>query len=341
MERLRVGVVGLGHNGQAWVSGYAANPRAEVVGLCDFSEQKLEQAGQRVPGARRYTDLDTMLAEAALDVLSVHTPDHLHADPFIKGLQAGCHVMVEKPMGNTLEDLERMTAAARASDRKTHVGQILRFNPLFAELKRLVAEGVFGDIFYMEADYIHNLRCQADPARLDPHIGNINWYLEHEIPLVGGGVHPYDLLRWYADSEAVEVMGYGNSIAFPAMKNHDCQVAIFRFANDICAKVTALYGPVSEMARFYNMTIYGTKATFKGGLLTVDEEGELKTTDLSGLSVAGHPFDPQIEHFLAAIQEDKPTLVDAFSGANSAAATIMAAQAVRTGQKQAVPVFRR
>lgn len=336
-----VAVVGLGHNGQAWVRGYQESPLAEVVGLCDLWPERRQQAQATAPQARAYSSLAEMLEKERPQALSVHTPDHLHAEPFVQGLAAGCHVLVEKPMANSLADLDRMCEAARGSDRKTHVGQILRFNPLFAEIKRLCAEGVFGELFYMEADYIHRLLVQADPARINPHLGNLNWYLEHEIPIVGGGVHPFDLLRWYADSEVVEVCGYGNSIAFPQMKSSDCQVGLFRFASGACAKVTALYAPVCDMARFYNLALYGTKATFKDGRLVTGEEGAFETTDLSGLAPAGHPYEPQIEHFLRAILEDRPTLVDAFSGANSAAAVLTVARAIETGQKQQVPTYRR
>lgn len=341
MGAVRVGIVGLGHNGQAWVSGYAASPRAEVVAVCDFSRDKVAQAIERAPGAAGYADLDTMLAEQRLDALSIHTPDHLHADPFVKGLEAGCHVMVEKPMGNTLEDLDRMTGAARSSDRKTHVGQILRFNPFYAKIKELCVDGTLGEIFYLEGDYMHHLLCQADETRIDPNIGSINWYLDHEKPIVGGGVHPFDLLRWYADSEAVEVSAYGNSIAFPAMKHSDCMSAIFRFESGAVAKVAAAYGPIGPMAPYYNIKVYGTKGTVRDGKLLVGEGHEAQETDLAALCHGGHPYDPQIDHFLRAIQEDTPTLVDAFSGANSAAATIMAAEAVRTGRPQAIPTYER
>ena len=243
MDQLRVGIVGLGHNGLNFVRCYSEHPQTHLVALCDLRpELAREVAGEwDVEGA--YTDLEQMLDNENLDVLSIHTPDHLHADPFIAGLEAGCHVFVEKPMGNTLDDVERMAAAARASDRKTAVGHILRFNPFFAEVHRLCASGELGEIFYLEADYIHNLFVQADPERINPAIGNINWYLEHEKPIVGGGAHQLDLLRWFAGSDVVEVFGYGNSIAFPAMKHNDCMSAVFKLASGAVAKMWSIRRP--------------------------------------------------------------------------------------------------
>ena len=106
MQALRVGIVGLGHNGRAWVSAYQAHPGTEAAALCDLWPERLSEAGELAPGAKSYDSIDEMLRSADLDVLSVHTPDHLHAEPFTKGLEAGCHVVVEKPMANSIEDLE-------------------------------------------------------------------------------------------------------------------------------------------------------------------------------------------------------------------------------------------
>ncbi len=264
MSKVRVGVVGLGGNGSGHTKSYWHSPNAELVGICDLNPQRLQWAKDSIGLDDRvglYTSLEEMLGQANLDALSVNTSDHLHAGPFVHGLQAGCHVIVEKPMGNTLDDLYAMTEAARQSDRKTMVGQILRFNPYYNAVHDLCASGKLGEIFYLESDYIHALQGQADPARVNPYIGNINWYLEHEKVLVGGCSHQFDLLRWFADSYAVEVMGYGNSIAFPAMKHPDCMCAVVKLASGAVCKLTGAYGIVGPRPAFNNLEVYGTQGT--------------------------------------------------------------------------------
>ncbi len=344
MDTLRVGVVGIGHNGTAHAHTHYLNPKSNLVGICDFDQAKLEAckaSGDFDDRVGLYTSLDEMLEQADLDVLSVNTPDHLHAEPFVKGLQAGCHVLVEKPMGNTREDLERMTDAARQSDRKTMVGQILRFNPYNVEVHRLCSSGALGDIFYLAADYIHGLKVQADPSRINPHIGNINWYLEHEKVLVGGCSHQFDLLRWYSGSYAVEVTGFGNSIAFPAMQHPDCMCAVVKLAGGATCKLTGAYGIVGPRPDFNNLEVYGTRGTVRQGKVMLGEGHDVTVEDISDKEIAGHPYEPEIEHFLDCILEDKPTLVDAFEGANSAVAMIVATEAIETGQALAVPHFER
>ncbi len=342
MDRLRVGVVGLGGNGRAFVRGYAANGLCELVAVCDLNPERAQAGADEAGGApAQYTDLDEMLDHADLDVLSVHTPDHLHADPFISGLQAGCHVLVEKPMGNTIEDLQRMTDAARGSDRKTMVGHILRFDPVYAEVHRRCAAGELGEVFYLEADYFHRLIRQAAPERTNPYIGGINWWLEHEKVIVGGGAHQLDLLRWYADSHVVEVCGYGNRIAFPQMRHHDCMCAVFQMASGAVAKVAAAYGVVGPRPDWLNLEVYGTEGTIRGGKLITGDEKDPTVEDLA-VEYPGHPFEPEIEHFLRCVIEDTEPLVDAFEGANSAAPTIMAAESVAAGGRpMLVPHFAR
>ncbi len=341
MADLRVGVVGLGGNGRAFVRGYAMSELCDLVAVCALDPERAAAAADEgaVPG--RYASLAEMLEREELDALSVHTPDHLHADPFVMGLEAGCNVLVEKPMGNTIEDLERMTEAARASDRKTLVGHILRFNPFYAEVHRRCAAGELGEIFCLTADYFHNLIRQAAPERTNPYIGDINWWLEHEKPIVGGGAHQFDLLRWYADSHCVEVCGYGNSIAFPQMRHHDCMCAIFKLASGAVAKVGAAYGVVGPRPELLNLEGYGTEGTIRGGKLITGDEHEPDVEDLC-VEYSGHPFEPEIEHFLRCIIDDAQPLVDAFGGANSAAPTIMAAESIAAGGRpMEVPYFAR
>ena len=94
---------------------------------------------------------------------------------------------------------------ARADPKlKIAVGYILRFNPVYRGDPRALRSGQLGQIYYLEGDYIHNLLYQA--KQTDTRTG-VNWYLEYERPIVGGGSHPLDLLRWFSGAQVVEVAG--------------------------------------------------------------------------------------------------------------------------------------
>jgi len=339
MQRIRVGFIGLGHNGLAHIAAHSRSPLSEVVAVCDYSPEKTAAAAEKFGAPRQYHDY-SILERDDIDAISIHTPDHLHAEPFVLALEAGKHVFVEKPMGNSIEDLNRMVDAAKRHPRqKTMVGHILRFNPVFARVKQLVQEGALGDLFYMECDYVHNLRFQGDAPRFDPNIG-MNWYLEKEIPMVGGGGHPFDLLKWFAGEPAVEVTGFSNRKAFPQMVNDDCQVCLFRFASGAIAKVAASYGCVAPYAFLNNLIVYGTKGTVNRNTICLKAHPEAYRA-LRVEPPSGHPYEPEVVYNHTATTENRPTLIDAFDGANSAAAVIRGAQAASEGKPLPIPRYER
>lgn len=341
MSRVRVGIVGLGHNGLAHLQTHLASIKSEVVALCDRRANVLKEAGKAF-GIRRLYSSDEIYSDPDVQAISIHTGDPQHRIPFIRALAAGKHVLIEKPLANTEEDVLDMVSAAdmAAPDLKIQVGYILRFSPVFAALHRLTRQGVLGNIYYMEADYIHNLLYQA--SNTDPATGK-NWYLEEELPMVGGGSHPLDLLRWISGKEVVSVWAYSNHFAFPAMRNDDCQVALFRFEDGSIAKVAALYGPRCEYAPCNNIRLYGTKGTADQDRVAIsrsDDDVHPALEPISAEKVQGHPYGPEVEDWLGAILEDRPTRTGLHDGANSTVATLCAVRAARERREVMVPVLR-
>jgi len=319
-----VAVIGLGHNGRAFCRAYAQHPAARLMAVCDRDPERLRAAAYEHE-AEGYGDY-SFLQRDDIHAVSVHTPDHLHAEPFLRALAAGKHVFVEKPFANSLEDIGRMLAAAQKSDRVTMVGQVLRFNPVFRAVKQWVEAGVLGDLFYLEADYLHDLRYQRE---LEP------WKLSEEIPIVGGGCHPLDLLRWLA-GEIEEVFAYSNHIAYPEMTQPATVVSTYRFAGGAVGKVTVLYGCVNPMPQLYNLGVFGTRGTVVRNRLSLDglhEWMELPPPP------PGHPYEPEVAHFLDCILHARPPLVDAREGAKTAAAALCAAESARSGRPVKVPAL--
>ncbi len=336
--RLRVGLVGCGHNGLAHADCWRRHDDAELVAVCDLLASRREGAAHRfgVPGYERVEDL---LAAESLDVVCVNTPDPFHVEPFVAALEAGCHVFVEKPMADTIAGLERMVAAAAARPaQRVLVGQVLRFNPFFGRVKELCDAGTLGRLFYLEADYLHNLFIQAEAARYNAALG-MNWYTEREAPAIGGGVHPLDLLRWFAGEPVTEVTGYANKLAFPAMQQPDCQVFLARFAGGAIAKVTSAYGPVGPRPPANHLSLYGTRGTIREYGLWLGEGHEAEYQDLSELDIAGHPYDGEVADLVSAIREGTPTRCGAADGANSAAVVIRAVESAALGRPLPVPTY--
>lgn len=338
-----VGFVGLGHNGIAHIEAHVRVGRSRVAALCDRDPARLAEAGRRFGVRALFASSEELLDRAHLEAVSINTGDADHVHPFLQALEHGKHVFVEKPLANTTDEVSVMVEAAQRADPglKIAVGYILRFNPVFEAVHRLCRDGRLGEIFCLEADYVHNLQYQAGQS--DPSTG-MNWYLEHEKPLVGGGSHPLDLLRWLSGLDVLECTGYSNRIAFPAMRNDDCAVALFRLAGGAVAKVSALYAPRREMASYYNLRIYGTRGTVERDTVALSrDEADVHPSfvPVSADRIAGHPYDREVEDWLDAIEGDRPPRCDLFDGASSTIATLLATEALNTGRAVPVPTFSR
>ena len=154
MRKLGVAIQGAG-----WVAGehmkaYAQNPHTEVVAICSRTrggaELKLAETGVSCRVCDTYAE---MLADDQVDIVSVCTPNHLHAAEAIQAAQAGKHILLEKPISLSLEDLRALRQAVCKAGVKTVVSFVLRWNPLFETIKALLADDAVGRIFYAEVDY--------------------------------------------------------------------------------------------------------------------------------------------------------------------------------------------
>jgi len=341
MRKTRVGIVGVGGNGRAHIQAHLRVGKSVVVAACDRNPARLERVRDEFGIERLYSG-DEIYEADDIDAISINTGDPFHAEPFAKTVERGKHVLVEKPLANTPEQVRQMVDAARAANPglKIQVGYILRFNPVFEAVHNISASGELGRVFYMEADYIHNLFNQKHKA--DEAAGG-NWYLDHEHPIVGGGSHQLDLLRWFCGQEVIEVSGYSNHVAFPEMANDDCQVALFRFEDGAIAKVACAYGPITARPPYCNLRVYGTKGTVERDTVAIasaPEDVHPPYGPIEADRISGHPFDAEVEDWLDAIRGDKPARTNLYDGANSTMACLMAVEAMRTGQPTAVPVFR-
>jgi predicted dehydrogenase len=298
-----------------------------LVAICDIDESRARAAAVRHGAPAVYTDFRQMLARESLDLISVHTPDHLHVEPALAALEAGKHLFCEKPLANDLDDCRRIVEAAQraaAQGAKAMCGHVLRFNPVFAEVKRLVDQGELGQLFYLEGDYIHDLRYQT------------GWNLSEEVPMIGGGCHPIDIMQWWA-GPIVEVQAMSNHVGFPQMTEDDCAVAIFRFASGALGRCTSAYGPSGPMAKLYNLSAYGTKGTVARGELAM--AGVEEFTPLPVPTVQGHPYEPEVEDLAASILDDRPPRTTVADGARAVAVALAIQDAIRQRRPVIVPQF--
>jgi predicted dehydrogenase len=186
---LRVGVIGTGI-GAYHLQGYQSHPQAEIVALCDVNPVALEATGAQYCVPALFTDYHEMLALKSLDAVSICVPNFLHAPIAIAALQAGKHVLVEKPLATDAKTGQKMIDAARAAKKTFMIQFNNRYRPESQLLKAAVDAGELGELYFARCGWI---RRNGIP-------GWGNWFTQKEFsgggPLIDLAVHMFDLTWW-------------------------------------------------------------------------------------------------------------------------------------------------
>lgn len=201
-KKLKVAVIGCGGiaNGKHLPSLSKQEP-VELVAFCDIITEKAEQAAEKygTPDAKVYEDYRELLKDGSIDVVHVCTPNDSHAAITIAALEAGKHVMCEKPIAKTAADARRMVETAKRTGKKLTVGYNNRYRPDSQHLKKVTEDGSLGEIYFAKA---HAIRRRAVPT----------WgvFLDEEKqgggPLIDIGTHALDLTLWMMNNYEPKVV---------------------------------------------------------------------------------------------------------------------------------------
>jgi predicted dehydrogenase len=140
MDKVRVGVVGVGALGQHHARVYASLPEADLVGVVDSFPGRAEEVARPL-GTKVFPGHSDLFGK--VDAVSIATPTTLHAEIGEQFLKEGVHVLVEKPIAHTLEDSDRLIRASRQNDGVLQVGHLERFNPAVVQLRKIAREPRF------------------------------------------------------------------------------------------------------------------------------------------------------------------------------------------------------
>ena len=325
-KKLIVACIGM-QFGMSHVEG-AMSCGAEIAVICDSNPENLRAAGERygIPEEKRFTDYMDIVRDPRIEVVTVAVPDQQHCRLSCDLLRAGKHVLCEKPLALTREDLREIIRAADESGRKFMVGQICRFTPAFEKAKALIDDGTLGELYFVESEYAHDYMYLVDTWRSDP--------LRHGV--IGGGCHAVDLLRWLA-GDPQEVFAYGMHKLLPQVAYDDATIAVMKFDDNLAGKVFVSTG----CKRNYTMrtVIYGTKGTLicdntspTMTLFTVGENGMATEPQTLEVQVNNHNAAKEFEVFADAIMHDKPVITDAREGAKTVEVCLSIVESSKTGK---------
>lgn len=348
-KKLKIGIIGCGSISKEHIGAYSRHPDAELYALCDINPVQLKKAAEACGVARTFTDMADMLALPELDAVSICTWNSAHAECAIAALEAGKHVLCEKPMALCTAEALQMEAAAQKAGKLLMIGFVRRFGNDCEIVKDFIDAGDLGELYYSKATY---LRRNGNPG---------GWFGDKARsgggPLIDLGVHVIDLVRYLmGNPRPVSVYGATFQKLFDRknIKLFGGYASEGRSDQDIC-DVEDL---AAAMIRFDNGAVLHIEASFslnikqdtgtielfgtKGGA-SLSPELELYTERNGYLIDVGlaHPtaldfnglFDKEIAHFIDCIQTGAACRVPAKDGVSIMRILDAVYESARTGHE--------
>ncbi len=309
MDKLNIAVIGCGFWGRNHARIYNDLETAELVAVSDLNEQAACSLGERY-GADHYGDVGALLKRNDVEMISICTPTGTHADIALAAMEAGKHVLVEKPMTSTVAEAESLIAASDKMGVKLTVGFVERFNPGVIEALRLVREGKIGDVILARAH-----RVSRYPLRISD-VGVVKDLAIHDV----------DIVRQLFASEPETVYATAGNIMHSF---EDYANIVLRFPGNRSAFIETNWLTPHKIRR---LILTGSE-----GLITVefitqevtveDEEGRYQP-----FLEPQEPLTLELESFVEAILEDKLPAVSGEDGLKALRICEAALESARTGQ---------
>jgi len=254
MKKLKVAVVGVGSISKYHIQGYLASPDVELYAFCDINEGRLKEKGETYGITRLYTDEAKMLAELPeIDLVSVCTWNCAHAACSIMALNAGKHVLCEKPMAMNVEEALAMKEAAERNNKLLMIGFVRRFGRDCRVVTDLIEHDRLGDIYYAKAQY---LRSNGNPG---------GWFgntaLSGGGPLIDLGVHSIDLVRYLMGKKKV-VSVYGATFEKLGNRPHIKTGKAYRSSSTESGDVCDCEDLATAMIRFEDGSVLNVEVSF-------------------------------------------------------------------------------
>ena len=323
-----------------WVAGehiraFAENPHTHVEAIAVFKDSQRERAQAYCKKfgfeCRITDDYAAALKMKEVEIVTVCSINCLHYEHALAALEAGKHVLVEKPLGLSAEQVAKLCYTARKMNVLTMVGHIVRYYPAVAGLKSMIDSGELGEIFHVEADYWHQV--------------SAGWKSRSETAggaMAMGGIHALDLVRYLMgeNRKAQAVSAYWSGpfrrMDFDYKPNLS---ALIRFEGGATGRVGV--SVEAEMPYVFHLQVNGTKGTIRQkGVYAPGLYPDRKDfVDLPGgypddWNVACHPFGEEIDDFVRAVREGTPSMLDF----RHARATYDLLFAIESSARQSAPV---
>jgi predicted dehydrogenase len=201
MSKLKFAIIGAGVWGETHAYLYQEHPMIDLVAVCDLNQAKVEKFGQKFGIQKIYSDYRKMLKEVDFDAVAIVTPDFAHGQVAVDCANAGKHILLEKPLATTREDVEAIVNAVNKNKVRLMVDLHNRWSPPFAITKQSLDDGELGDP--VSAYFrLNDIKWVATDMLPWASKSSILWFL---------GSHTVDTLRWMFNDEVERVFSVSSS----------------------------------------------------------------------------------------------------------------------------------
>jgi predicted dehydrogenase len=303
LQPLRVGIIGVGWPGMKHLEAFRKLEHVEVVALADVNEKRLAQFNSTYQVPNLYTDPHELIARSDLDIVSMCTPNYLHAPLTVEALRAGKHVLCEKPLARTAEEGQTMIDAARETGRALEVVFNHRQRGDVQIIKRYIDEGRLGRIYYAKASW---MRRNGIP-------GMGGWFTNHETagggPLIDLGVHMLDMALYLMSEPEVAAVsaatyaelgprgkgsrGDNNPNGANQFNVEDLATAFIRMADGSTLTLEASWAVYRQMSDVFGVDLFGTEGGAELSVRNYVTQGAVRIfTDAAGAPADIEPHFP-------------------------------------------------
>ena len=328
---LAVGVIGVGQMGAWHVEAWDRVPSARLLAVADPREDVARRAIRRRP-IDWHEDWRDLLSRDDVDAVSIAAPTCHHAEIALAAIEAGKHMLVEKPIAARLDDALRMAASARTAGRTLMVGHVERFNPAVAKLGELVREERLGQVFRVQATRVGPL-----PARIaDAGVA------------IDLATHDLDVMQWVLGRDITRVYAEGTRFAHP--EHEDMLSCLLRFGDDGPFGLLDVNWLTPEKRR--ELSVIGERGMLVASYLTQDVwlteasgaptswddlarlRGDAESATIRLALRKVEPLQAELAAFAACVLDDTTEPVTAYDGCRA----LIAALAVRDSAKSSRPI---
>jgi UDP-N-acetyl-2-amino-2-deoxyglucuronate dehydrogenase len=343
-KRYNVGIIGYGWAAQAHIAAINATRQARVTAV--YSSRPLDEAelSARHGGAvKAHRELEAMLADPGIDVVDVTSLPSQHRDQAVAAARAGKHIILEKPMATTPDEVRDIVAAAATHGVRGCVCFECRFSNQFQVTRAVLDEGLLGRLHYGEVDYYHGI---------GPWYGQFRWNVGRKdggSALLTAGCHALDallILMGGLDNPVESVSSLStrsHSEIFAPYEYDTSSVTILRFKNGAIGKTAAIVDCLQPY--YFHTHFVGSEGSllddrFHSARLHTDKHAwsRLSMKLLDSGDVSDHPYQAQFQAFFDALDRGEEMPLTGFAEAARTFDVVFAADASAAGGGVAVPV---